>query len=195
MLVGRRGGVQQLYVRRMDAAEAAPLPDTDGAQVPAVSTDGKWVAFWAGGSIRKIRLAGGPPQEIVPGLALPPKGMAWSDRGELFYAPFMSDKSEIWKLPVQGAPVGLTTAGDSFGQRMPWPLPGNRALLYTVRKRYWTWGDEEVVALPLPGGQPKILLTDAADARYLPTGHLVFLRRSEAAGLRHGTRVAESFSI
>jgi eukaryotic-like serine/threonine-protein kinase len=177
VFVGRRSGVQQLYLRRLGAAEATPLPDTDGAQVPAVSADGQWVAFWAGGSIRKVRLAGGPPQEIVPGLALPPKGMAWSDRGELFYAPYMSDKSEIWKVPVQGAPVGLTTAGDSFGQRMPWPLPGGRALLYTVRKRYWTWGDEEVVALPLPNGQPRILLTDAADARYLPTGHLVFLRR------------------
>jgi len=177
VFVGRRSGVQQLYLRRLDAAEATPLPDTDGAQVPAVSADGEWVAFWAGGSIRKVRLTGGPTQEMVPGLALPPKGMAWSDRGELFYAPYVSDKSEIWKVPVQGAPVGLTTAGDSFGQRMPWPLPGGRALLYTVRKRYWTWGDEEVVALPLPNGQPKILLRDAADARYLPTGHLVFLRR------------------
>jgi serine/threonine-protein kinase len=42
---------------------------------------------------------------------------------------------------------------------------------------YWTFGDEEVVAQRLDTGTRKILLRDAADARYVPTGHLVFLRR------------------
>jgi serine/threonine-protein kinase len=50
-------------------------------------------------------------------------------------------------------------------------------VLYTVRKRRWSWGDEEIVAHTLATGARKVLLTDAADARYLPTGHLVFLRR------------------
>ena len=37
VFVGRRGGVQQLYVRRLDAAEARPLAGTEAAQVPAPS--------------------------------------------------------------------------------------------------------------------------------------------------------------
>jgi hypothetical protein len=31
VFVGRQGGVQRLYVRRLDAAEARPLPSTEGA--------------------------------------------------------------------------------------------------------------------------------------------------------------------
>jgi len=51
-------------------------------------------------------------------------------------------------------------------------------LLYTVRKREWSWGDESVVAQPLPTGDRRVILTDATDARYVPTtGHLLFLRR------------------
>jgi hypothetical protein len=36
-----------------------------------------------------------------------------------------------------------------------------------------------VVAQTLATGERKVLLKDAADARYLPTGHLVFLRRGQ----------------
>jgi len=52
-------------------------------------------------------------------------------------------------------------------------------LLYTVRKRLWSWGDEETVAHTLATGERKVLLRDAADARYVSTGHLVFLRRGQ----------------
>ena len=34
-----------------------------------------------------------------------------------------------------------------------------------------------MVAQTLATGSRKLLLTDAADARYLPSGHLVFMRR------------------
>jgi hypothetical protein len=60
---------------------------------------------------------------------------------------------------------------------LPSLLPGGRVLLYTVRKRQWSWGDEEVVALTLATGKRTQVLTDATDARYVPTGHLAFVRR------------------
>lgn len=59
---------------------------------------------------------------------------------------------------------------------LPWALPGGRTL-FTARKRACSWGDEEVVAQTLATGERKVLLRDAADARFLPTGHLLFLRR------------------
>jgi serine/threonine-protein kinase len=57
-------------------------------------------------------------------------------------------------------------------------------LLYTARKREWSWGDEEIVALTLATGARKVLLTDAADVRYVPTRHLVFLRRGTLFAVR-----------
>jgi serine/threonine-protein kinase len=182
VFVGRRGSVQQLYVRRLDAAEAHPLEGTEGAQVPAISPDGQWVAFWGRGAIRKLALSGGPVMDLVTDLAEPPTGLAW-DGGERLY--FGKVNGPIWVIPPGTAPSAVTALGDAeVSHGLPWPLPGDRALLYTVRRRVWSWGDEEVVAHDLATGTRKVLLEDAADARYVPTGHIVFLRRGQLLASR-----------
>ena len=177
VFVGRRGGVQQLYVRWLDAAEARALAGTEGAQMPAVSADGQWVAFWAGGAIRKAPVGGGPAMELASGIADLPWGLAWDARGRLFFG---RGAGGIWQVPPDGAPAAVTSVGEAeVAHVLPCPLPGERALLYTVRKRELTWGDEKIVALTFATGARKVLLTDAADARYVRTGHLVFLRRGK----------------
>ncbi len=175
VFVGRRSGVQQLYVRRLDAAEAIPLAGTEAAEVPAVSPDGQLVAFWANGAVRKAPVSGGPVMSLLPGVVRPPWGLVWDTRGRLFFG---GDDGRIWVIPPEGAPTTVTTLREGeLAHTLPWPLPGGRALLYTVRKRSWSWGDEQVVAESLPAGTRKVVVNDAADARYLPTGHLLFLRR------------------
>ena len=176
VFVGRQGGVQRLYVRRLDGAEARPLDNTEGAQVPAVSADGRWVAFWAGGAIRKVPVGGGPVMDLVPGFQDPPWGLAWDARGRLFIG--RGNGGAIWMVPAEGVPGPATTvAKGEMAHTLPWPMPDGETLLYTVRKRQWSWGDEEVVAQTLATGARKVLLKDAVDARYMPPGHLVFLRR------------------
>ena len=189
VFVGRRGGVQQLYVRRLDAVEARPLPNTENAQLPAVSPDGQWVAFWAGGAIKKVPFGGGLAVDLAlgigdpaPVLGNPPFGLVWDALG-LFFARrsvgLGRDNGRIWTIPPEGKPAGVTKVSEAdLAHTLPSLLPGGRVLLYTVNKRVLTWGDECVVAQPLPTGEPKLLLTDATDARYVSkTGHLVFLRR------------------
>jgi len=164
-------------VRRLDAPEARALANTEGAQAPAVSPDGQWVAFWAKRAIWKVPLGGGPAMMIAPDVNWPPRGQAWDDRGRLYFA--REAEGVIWQVPPDGgAPSAVATGGDSDAKNsLPWPLPGERALLYTLRTRQYSWGDEEVVAFTLATGERKTLLKDASDARYVPTGHLVFLRR------------------
>ena len=119
----------------------------------------------------------------MTGLTFAPKGLAWSDGGALFVVRWLLARTELWMVPAGGGtPRRVTLAQDDAWVRLPFVLPGERGLLYTVRKRVWTWGDETVVVQPLPAGPPKTLLTDAADARYVPTGHLVFLRRGTLFG-------------
>ncbi len=170
--MGRRAGVQQLYVRPLDAAEARPLANTEGAQVPAVSPDGQWVAFWARGAIRKVRITGGPATEAVPGISAPPWGLAWDAQGGLYFS-----RTSIWSAPAGGKPVPVTTNGE--GERvhvLPSLLPGGRVLVFTVRRGWFSWGDDELFAQTLATGTRTRLLKDAIDARYVPTGHLVFMR-------------------
>ena len=179
--VGRRSGVQQLYVRRLEAAEASPLAGTEGAEVPAVSPDGQWIAFWANGAIRKVPTAGGPVMSLMSGLTRPPWGQVWDTRGSLFFG---RDDGRIWRISADGTSSSVTTLGEGqLAHTLPWPLPGGRALLYTVRKRSWSWGDEQIVAQSLSTGARKVVVKDGADARYLPTGHVLFLRRGVLYGV------------
>ena len=156
--------------------------------MPAVSPDGKWVAFWAGGALKKVPLTGGPAMDVVAGIQMPPAGLAWDARAGLVLGGSMQPGDAgvlmkggcIWAVPAEGGkPTALTTVGEGeLKHTLPSLLPGGRVLLYTMRKRVRTWGDEEVIAQRLPSGDRIPLLTDAADARYVPaTGHLVFLRR------------------
>ena len=61
MVYGGRGdtGQRQLWVRRWDALEATPIRNTDAANAPAISPDGREVAFVLSGSIRVVPLEGG----------------------------------------------------------------------------------------------------------------------------------------
>ena len=190
VFVGRRGGVQQLYVRRLDAGEARPLAGTEGAHVPAVSVDGQSVVFWADGAVKKVSLGGGPVVDLAGRIGVP-AGIVCEDRGGVYLG---RDHSGIWRIPPGGGATPLTTVGDGdVGHVLPWPLPGGDAILYTVRKRVWSWGDEEVVARTLGTGASKVVLKDAADARYLPTGHLLFLRRGMLFAVRFDARRLETF--
>jgi Tol biopolymer transport system component len=167
VFVGRRDGVQQLYVRALEAAEARPLAGTEGAQVPAVSADGQWVAFWAANALKKVPLAGGPVMEMATGIGQLPMGLIWDGRGRLFF-----ERGGIWQVPTQGDPMRVTARGDAEVAHIPSSiLPGDRILLYTART------GNVVIALDLDNGRSTELLHDAADARYVQTGHLVFVRR------------------
>ncbi len=183
VFVGRRNGVQQLYVRGLGDEEARPLADTEGAQVPAVSHDGQWVAFWSARAIRKAPVRRGAVADLAAGVTTPPMGMVWDESGRLFFGRW--DDGRIWQVPPGGAPAAVTTVAEGErSQVLPCPLPGGRTILYTVRKREWSWGDEAIVAHTLATGMRKPLLQNAADARYLPSGHLVFLRRGKLFAVR-----------
>jgi len=140
-----------------------------------VSPDGGWVTFWAGGAIRRVPIGGGPVSTVASGVGDAPRGMASTASGEVFYD---GADGVVWRASAERAKAPVTKRLESeILHALPALLPGERVLLFTVRHRQWTWGDEEVVAQRLDTGERKALLRDATDARYVPSGHLVFLRR------------------
>jgi serine/threonine protein kinase len=183
VFVGRRAGVQQLYVRELDHDEARPLADTEGAKSPVVSIDGRWVAFWAMGAIKRTLISKGPTTAVVPTLDAAPTGMAWGASGRLYYG---GPEGRIWRVVPEGAPEAVTTLSDGeFSHGLPQVLPEEKVLLFTVRRRERTWGDEEIVAQTLSTGKRTILLHDAVQARYVSSGHLLFfLRRGVLLAVR-----------
>jgi tRNA A-37 threonylcarbamoyl transferase component Bud32 len=65
----------QLVRRDVDGLAVTPIAGTEGAGHPVVSPDDKWIAFTAGGEVRRASLAGSPPIKIA---GSPQQGLTWS---------------------------------------------------------------------------------------------------------------------
>lgn len=59
----------------------------------------------------------------------------------------------------------------------PQMLPGGRAILLTRARSAQGWDQAEIVVHSLDTGKQQTVINGGTDARYLPTGHLVFARQ------------------
>jgi len=165
----------RLYLRPMDRTEAKPIPGTEGGLSPFFSPDGEWVGFWAEGQLRKVRMAGGPPVPLCE--ALRPYGASWGDDDTIVFGQYQGG---ILRIPSEGGiPETITTVEEGrWGHHLPQLLPGAAALLYTdMEAPSGLLEGSRIVAQSLETGDRKVVVEDATDARYVPTGHLVFCRR------------------
>ena len=175
---GGRAGIEQLYIRRLDQLQATPLAGTEGGVSPFFSPGGQWVGFWAAGDLKKVSTSGGPAVAICTTPLI--GGATWADDDVIFFDVSTSDRSGIWSVAAAGGRPESVAMPDAskgeFSYHLPHALPGGKALLFTMTHEIMRSEDAQIVVRSLATGQ-QILLTDGADARYVPTGHLVFARQ------------------
>jgi len=78
-------GEPQLYVRRLDQLKATVVERSEAAVAPFFSPDGQWIAYFAGGKLRKVPVNGGASIALVDSAA--PRGGAWAENGTIVFAP------------------------------------------------------------------------------------------------------------
>jgi hypothetical protein len=74
-------GISRIYLRSLDSFDPKPVPLTEGVSYPFWSPDGKSIAFFSGGKLRRVDLTGAPP--IVIADAVDSRGGAWSSKGKI----------------------------------------------------------------------------------------------------------------
>ena len=182
VFTGLEGNRVRLYVRGLWDREATPIDNTDGADTPFLSPDGRWVGFWAAAPsgkefvLKKVALdGGGPPVEICR--ATYPLGSSWGDDGMVVFA----GDSGLWRVSSNGGePEVLTKLAPGEGShRLPHVLPNARAVLFTVVEGAFDWKTARVVLHRFGTEGWQVLVRGAADARYVPSGHLVYFRRGQ----------------
>jgi len=176
-----------------DFSSSAPsaIEGTDGAYEPFFSPDGRWVAYFDRGpnaALKKVALSGGSPQTIAP--ASDGRGGAWGPEDTIVFTP--DTDSALLRVSANGGPVEKISTLDAQAaersHRWPGPLPGTRAMLFTiVYKTGNALDDASAAILDTTTGKHTILIRNAAFTRYAPTGHLVYARR--------GTIVAVPFDV
>ena len=176
------GGFQSaLYVRSLDSLTVRPIPTTTGADSPFFSPDGAWIGYVDAGELRRVPATGGEATATtitpLPNRRQRIAGAAWADQGFIVFA----TADGLWRVAASGGtPERIVDVGDKESARMlPHVLPGSQWVLFTVQRTPFRWDDAQIVARSLANGEEKVLLTDASDARYMSSGHLVFLRRGK----------------
>jgi len=166
----------RLYARRIDALEPVPITGTEGGADPFFSPDGRWVGFTTGDHLVKVPVEGGTPTVLAD--AFYGGGGSWGDDGAIVYKPANpSVRGGLWRVSAAGGAANpLTTPDSSHGEQGHyWPqvLPRSKALLFTAIS---TATRSRIDVVSLSTGERKTVIQDGSYARYVPTGHLLFVR-------------------
>jgi Tol biopolymer transport system component len=126
-------GKRILWLRPLDALHATMIPGTEGATAPFWSPDSQYVAFFAGRSLKRVKISGGgSPETLCPAEAAPGGG-AWNQDGTILFAPGLSDG--FFRVAASGGrPVPVFKLDEGKSERSNlWPqfLPdGNHFIFY-----------------------------------------------------------------
>jgi len=172
----RRGEKRRLYLRPMDRFEATPIPGTEGGTGPFFSPDGEWVGFWADRKLKKVSLAGGSPLTLCDAPAF--RGASWGEGGTILFAPL--PQGGLSRISAEGGKPKAFTSPDPKKNEMThrWPqiLPGGKAALFTINSLTGDYDQARIGVVSLDTGERRTVLEGGTDARYVPTGHLVYSR-------------------
>ena len=165
-----------LFLRSMWDLEARAISAAAPALSPVFSPDGQSLVFWADSVLKRIAIGGGAAV-ILCQVGIPPSSISWSNDNILF-----THQDAIMRVPPNGGKpavlLELNSSEDAvFGPHL---LP-NSSLLFSIAKRTNVdidrWDAAQVVVQSLETGVRKTLIEGGTDARYVPTGHIVYASR------------------
>jgi eukaryotic-like serine/threonine-protein kinase len=172
---GQQSGI---WIRDLDTLEWRRLTGTEGALSPFWSPDSRFLGFAVGSDLKKIEVAGGPPQTLctVPGS---PGTGAWGRDGVIVFGG-RSAGSPMRRVSASGGvPVDLTSVDTARGevlQGLPTFLPDGKHFLYLRQ------GTTEVAGIyagsvdAKPAEQSKERILAAAFGAPYVDGNLFFMR-------------------
>ena len=174
---------QRLYLRPLDQLDPTPIRGTEvvldprgAARNPFFSPDGRWIGFWQDGQLKKVSITGGAPLVLCP--AEIPWGVSWTSDNTILYG--QSDDARtgaagIWRVSGEGGkPEHVVKVEAGQIADSPQLLPGGRAILFTLAARVGEWDTAQIIVQSLDSDRRHVVVERGTDARYVPTGHLVY---------------------
>jgi serine/threonine-protein kinase len=164
---------RRLFLRSLDRAEASPIAGTEGSpSTPFFSPDGQFVGYFdfVDGELRRIPAGGGTPVGLAKVTNV--FGARWNADDTILYGA----DTGIWKISATGGtPEQLIRLESGARPHSPQFLPGGEAVLFTLRAGVGSslWDQAQIVVQSLRTGERKVIRA-GRDARYLPTGHIVY---------------------
>ena len=164
---------EQLYLRALDELEAQPLTGTEGSNpaTPFFSPNGQWIGFFSrqDRALKKVAVSGGAAVTLA-GVGNP-YGASWGADDTIVFGQFGQG---IVRVAGAGGTPDVLVSVDAPGRaHQPQMLPGGEVVLYTLGSGR-QWDAAQIVVEQVATGERTVVVEGGSDARYLPTGHLVY---------------------
>jgi len=175
-------GKAQLWLRPLESLDPRPVPGTDGASYrPIWAPDSRHIAFVAEGKLKKVDIAGAPPQTICD--ATTGADGAWGKDGTILFDGQASDP--IRRVSAAGGNPQTAVKGEGTTS-VGWPsfLPDGNHFLYFEFGGGGGQGRVMIASLD-PKEKPRKILDSDSLAQYAPPGSLLYVKG--------GTLVAQAF--
>jgi serine/threonine protein kinase len=179
--------VARVWVRALDSLEARALPDAEldlSFQYFFWSPDSRFIAYSAGGKLKKIDVSGGPPQTLCD-LSNTPVGGSWNRDGVIILG---TSQGGLMRVSDKGGDAVPLTTLDKTRQEgehlLPFFLPDGRHFLYFRASAIPENNGIYVGSLdakPEEQGAKRLMTPSRGHTLYVPsqdsaTGHLLFMR-------------------
>jgi Tol biopolymer transport system component len=183
--------IQRLWLRRLDATDSQLLAGTDGASGPFWSPDSRWIAFFAGGKLKRIPTNEGTVQVLCDSGT--GGGGTWNRDDVILFAPAAAGEGGLVRVPASGGTSTPVTALDPAGGETNhlWPqfLPDGRRYLFTIAGRdtpgLYLGELDSTKRTMLIGGQE--FRGEYSRFEYTPAGYLLYVR--------HRALMAQPFDV
>jgi eukaryotic-like serine/threonine-protein kinase len=179
-------GRGQLMMRLRDQLHATAVQGSDGAESPFFSPDGKQVGVLGEQHVYIASIDGGSAVAVcdtLTGVA----GASWGRDGFIY----VDAQTETPLVRVEAKPnsvpkwfTSLDTARGEFDHTWPDALPNGKGVIFTVAfrgknavKRGTTYA---IAVADIPSGKHRVIVNDAKYARYVASGHLLYITTNKA---------------
>jgi serine/threonine-protein kinase len=171
-------GGTQLFVRALDTLEPVLIVSGRSVRGPLfVSPNSQWVGFSSDNALMKVRITGGPPITLTTVDSIP-RGATWAPDNTIIFATG-NPATGLQRVSAEGGTPEVLTqpdhAQDEGDHVWPEMLPGGGAVLFTITSRTGGLDKAQIAVRDLRTGTHKILLRGGSHARYVASGHLVYV--------------------
>ena len=167
-----------LWIYELGSQTARGLADTEGASYPFWSADGRFLAFFADGKLKKLDVSGGPVQTICDSPS--GRGGTWNKDGVIVFSPDAALPTHLYRVPSSGGtPKQISTPDPNRGEqshRWPMFLPDGRHYLYMAANFSGQKGVDAIFVGSLDSSEKRFLVEASANAAYAAPGYLLFYR-------------------
>jgi serine/threonine protein kinase len=170
----------KLWIKRQGQLDPVSMPGTEKSISPVFSPDGQWIAFIADGTLKKVRVAGGAAVTLADSAAPPGYGLAWLDDGTIILPSLIGDRFR--RVGPDGGPATVVLADSAMrglGLLNANAIPHARGVFFVACTSGCVTNTLQV--LDLRTGRHKVLVPDGIAGWYLPTGHLLYVRKDGSA--------------